>query len=138
MTITAVAGRRRTRRVEDVMTRDVVTVRSDSTIGAAVDAAFRGCHDHVVVLDETGRFLDVVPTLVLTIALLTRLVARQEEIGHLVNPDPLSVEPRTPVGVAVALMREVTADALAVVDPEHHVLGVLTWSDIGHHVASVR
>lgn len=135
MTLRATRWHRTIDRAEHAMSRDIVTVRGDTSIGAAVDAAFRRGRGHVVVVDEGERFVDMVPAQLLTMALLTKLATRDESVARVIDPDPLAVGPRTPLLEAVSLMVERGADAAAVVDVERRVLGLLTWADIGQRIA---
>lgn len=131
MITVSTAGPLHAPRVEEMMTREVIVVRHHSQIGAAVDAAFRGGKAQVVVVDEDDRLLDVVPTQLLTMALLGQLVARQDLIDRVLDADPPSVGPQTDVRDAVTLMRERSAEVVAVIDDGGYVQGLLSWSDIG-------
>ncbi|HTT42056.1 MAG TPA: CBS domain-containing protein [Steroidobacteraceae bacterium] len=51
------------------------------------------------------------------------------------RPDVVSVAPSESVGTAVALMQREHVGAVLVLDPEQHVLGVLSERDVVHHLA---
>lgn len=120
--------------VRDVMTRDVVTVSPDTTIGAAVDRVLRSGHTHLVVVDGAGGLLDIVSAQLLTAALMTRLVERQQPLAD-VLAEPATIRADAGLAEAAGLMLELSADALGVVDRPGRLVGVLTWTDIGRSVA---
>jgi CBS domain-containing protein len=51
------------------------------------------------------------------------------------RPDVVSVPPSESVGTAVALMQREHVGAVLVLDPEQHVLGVLSERDVVHYLA---
>lgn len=121
-------------KVRDVMTRDVVTVAPEATIGAAVDQVLRRGHTHLVVVDETGGLRDIISAHLLTAALMTRLVDRQQPLAD-VLAEPIAIRAGTGLAEAAGLMLELSVDALGVVDRNGRLVGVLTWTDIGRTVA---
>ena len=122
--------------VRDAMTTDVVTVPGTATIGSAVDRVLRRGHTHVVVVDEAGALLDIVSAHLLTTALMTRLVERDQPIAE-VLAEPATVGAGADLGDAAALMMSRAVDALGVVAPGGRLIGVLTWTDIGRSVVPV-
>ena len=121
-------------RVRDLMTRDVVTVSPDATIGAAVDRVLRSGHTHLVVVDGAGGLLDLVSVHLLTAALMTRLVDRQQPLAD-VLAEPVAIRAGAGLAEAAGLMLELSVDALGVIDRSGRLVGVLTWADIGRSVA---
>lgn len=121
-------------RVRDVMSREVVTVRPDATIGAAIDRVLRRGHTHLVVVDDDGALVDIVSAHLLTTALMTRLIERQQPLSD-VLADPAAIRAGARLHEAAGLMMELSVDALGVVDRQGRLVGVLTWADIGRSVA---
>ena len=121
-------------RVRDVMTRDVVTVAPEATIGAAVDQVLRRGHTHLVVVDGDGGLRDIISAHLLTAALMTRLVDRQQPLAD-VLAEPTAIRAGAGLAEAAGLMLELSVDALGVVDRNGRLVGVLTWTDIGRTVA---
>ena len=120
--------------VASVMTRPVVTVERGTSIGSAIDVALTAGHTHLVVTDERRVLLDIVPVSSLSTALLTRLVTRFQPIGDALASAPVHVRPDDALADAVAAMLEHRTDAVGVVDDLGHLVGLLTWPDIGRHI----
>lgn len=120
--------------VDALMARDVVTIPDTVTVGDAIDTVLRRGHTHLVLVDASGKLLDIVSVHLLTTALMTRLVDRDQPLGD-VLAEAVSVSPETDVADAAALMLERSVDALGVVAPSGALVGVLTWTDIGRSVA---
>ncbi|HEU5036622.1 MAG TPA: CBS domain-containing protein [Nocardioides sp.] len=122
--------------VHDVMSRDVVTVRPEATIGAAIDRVMRRGHTHLVVVDGDGGLLDVISAHLLTTALMTRLIDRRQPLVE-VLAEPVVVRADAQLAEAAGLMMEMSVDALGVIDGAESLVGLLTWADIGRSVVAV-
>jgi CBS-domain-containing membrane protein len=122
-------------RVRDVMTRDVVTVPPEETIGAAVDRVLCRGHTHLVVVDGSGRLADIISAHLLTTALMTRLVARRQPLADVLT-DAATIRADADLADAASRMLDLSVDALGVVDRAGRLVGVLTWTDIGRSVAA--
>lgn len=123
-------------RVADLMTREVLAVRSDCTLTAAMNAVLGSRHRHVVVVDPNGVLVGILHTTVVATAMMTRLASPRATIGTLVaGGDPPTISPFATIHVAASVMLDLEIDALGVVDADGTLVGLLTWSDIGRMVA---
>ncbi|MBZ5741222.1 CBS domain-containing protein [Nocardioides mangrovi] len=128
---------RRVARVRDAMTSRVVAVDGETSIGSAIDGTLAVGHTHVVIVDGERRLLDVIPVQLLSTALLARLVTRSWPVGAVTVADPLRITADALLADAVAAMLDAATDAIGVVDEDGRLVGILTWPDVGRHVAGV-
>lgn len=121
--------------VSDLMTREVLAVRIDCSLTAAMNAVLGSGHSHVVVVDTSGTLRGVLRSDRVATAMMTRLAKPGEIIGALIAGDPPRIAPDAQIRVAAGAMLDLEIDALGVVDADGTLLGLLTWSDIGRMVA---
>src|SRR5690348_1525247 len=108
-------------RVQDAMSRNLVTVPSSASVGCACDIVLARAGSHVVVVEE-GEVLDIISAHLLTTALTTRLVARHQPLTD-VLVEPVLTHPDTDLADAAALMLAESVDALGVVDDSDTLVG---------------
>ena len=122
-------------RVADVMTRQVLAVRSDCSLATAMNAVLGSGHDHVVVVDEEGGFVAALRAPIVATALMTRLAVPRQTLAALVGAEGPRISPEATIHSAAALMLDHEVDALGVVNARGGLIGLVTWSDIGRTVA---
>lgn len=116
----------RSKRVRDVMSRDVETLRSDATLREADELFARRTHTAFPLVDETGRCVGIV-----TQQDLVNDVASEDTpvtdvagaVAPTVGPDELLV-------AAVEKLVEEEADHLPVVDGTGRLVGIVTQTDV--------
>jgi chloride channel protein, CIC family len=113
------------RRVEQVMTRDVQTLPTAATVGDAVAGFAAGGHSAYPVVDGDGRVVGVVSR--------GDLVGGEEPeestLGELLSGPVAHVGPADTVLAALEQMLEAEVDHLPVVD-RHRLVGVCTRTDV--------
>jgi CIC family chloride channel protein len=113
------------RRVEQVMTRDVQTLPTTATVGDAVAGFAAGGHSAYPVVDGDGRVVGVVSR--------GDLVGGEEPeestLGELLSGPVAHVGPADTVLAALEQMLEAEVDHLPVVD-RHRLVGVCTRTDV--------
>jgi CBS domain-containing protein len=113
------------RRVEQVMTRDVQTLPTTATVGDAVAGFAAGGHRAYPVVDGDGRVVGVVSR--------GDLVGGEEPeestLGELLSGPVAHVGPADTVLAALEQMLEAEVDHLPVVD-RHRLVGVCTRTDV--------
>ena len=113
------------RRVEQVMTRDVQTLPTTATVGDAVARFAAGGHSAYPVVDGDGRVVGVVSR--------GDLVGGEEPeestLGELLSGPVAHVGPADTVLAALEQMLEAEVDHLPVVD-RHRLVGVCTRTDV--------
>jgi acetoin utilization protein AcuB len=137
MTNEAVAPRRTTDRVRDVMSAPVSTLRDQDPAWQALVRFAETGFRHLVVLDDDGRLVGVLDDRrVLSQWPLDAMSMHRQMVGQLVwplhgGPDrPPRLHPDQPVAAAAALMLRFAIDALPVVDDDGAVVGIVTGSDL--------
>ncbi|GAA4381824.1 CBS domain-containing protein [Nocardioides caricicola] len=117
--------------VADAADLGVATLGAETSIGTAMDLTLASGRGHVVVVDERGALLDVVPLVVLSTALLAGLLTRFQPLAAAVVPDAPGVAADAELAEAVEVMLAADLDAVGVVDPRGRAVGLLTWADVG-------
>ena len=117
--------------VEDAMTTDLITTVPDESIDLVANLMDWKRVRHIPVEDNQGRLLGLVSY----VEVLRHLNRRYEEdsgslpVQSIMNPDPPTVAPETPIRKAVAFMMEKKADCLLVVKDER-LVGLVTERDV--------
>lgn len=125
----------RPHRVADVMSRRVLAVRSDCSIVTAMRSALGAGHQHVVVVDATGRYVGVVSVHSVAQVMFTPTTVRRVAVSAIVERDGPRTRPDQPLADAASEMLDAGVDAIGVVDVEGLLVGLLTWADIVRSVA---
>src|SRR5947209_15313029 len=90
--------------VADLMVRDVLTVEPSDTIGEAaekMDAANVGA---VVVVEDMVRIVGIVTERDLLRAVAARARAAEARVRQWMTPNPVTIEPETPIEDAAEIM----------------------------------
>jgi acetoin utilization protein AcuB len=117
------------------MSRRVLAVRSDCSLGTVMDTVLASGHRHVVVVDPRGCFEGVLPADAITTAWMTRMGRRRQLVGDLITVAPVHLSPAASMHAAASVMLSYSVDALGVLEPDGRLVGILTWSDIVAMVA---
>jgi CBS domain-containing protein len=113
--------------VEDVMCKDVVTVRQDIGIEEAARFITKGKADHLPVVSETGRLMGIVTSWDITKAVADGRVSRVSEI---MTKKVYSATPDQPIELVSGLLDRHSISALPVVDKDGHVIGMISSDDL--------
>lgn len=123
-------------RVSDLMTPRAVTVPKSEMVSHAEQTMRDLDIRHLPVVDGDGHLIGL-----LTDRDVLRAVGKNRDkaiaVSEVMTEDVLSVRPETRACEATALMLDQRVDALPVVDPEMHVVGVVTETDflrLAHNV----
>jgi CBS domain-containing protein/gamma-glutamyl:cysteine ligase YbdK (ATP-grasp superfamily) len=117
--------------VGHLMSTDLFTVRPDDLVEMVARVMEWRDVRHVPVEDEEGRLVGIVSHRRLLRMLTDRLPGGTEElvaVRQIMNPDPVSVAPTTPVSEAVELMRSRRIGSLPVVE-DGRLVGIVTVYD---------
>jgi acetoin utilization protein AcuB len=124
-------------RASDVMTCDVATVVTTTTVGEAMTLMRTLGIRHLPVLGD-GRFVGIVDDRLVTFALLTSDgfggVLEQPVSTAMTHYVP-QVAPGEPLQRVAHLLRTSRCDALVVIDAQDHLLGIITMVDVVTAVA---
>jgi uncharacterized protein (DUF39 family)/CBS domain-containing protein len=121
--------------VEDVMSREIVTVREDISIDEAAKAIVCGSFDHLPVISSDGRLKGIVTTWDISKAVASGKISRVSEI---MTRRVHSAQPDEPIELAARKMDTYSISALPVVDKERHVIGMITSNDLSRLFARRR
>lgn len=114
--------------VDALMTRHVITVASDDTVGAARESLDVAFVRHLPVVDD-GHIVGIVSD-----RDLLRAASREQRIADVMTRDPQVVFADTPARDAVALMLQYRIHALPVVSGAGAVVGMITETDLLFHM----
>jgi len=113
--------------VEDVMSRDVVSIREDIFIDEAAKAIVGGSFDHLPVISGDGRLMGIVTTWDISKAVANGKISRVSEIMTRKVHSALLDEP---IELAARKLDTYSISALPVVDKENRVIGMITSNDL--------
>jgi len=128
--------------VREVMSRQTVTVTRDTSVKSALAMLEQHHITAVPVVDDTGKIKGVVSEADLIRDLvqpdqraherpLPRPVYdRPQAVCDVMSMHPVTVGPNTDLAAAVELITTMNIKSVPVVDHEHHVVGMLSRSDI--------
>jgi len=123
-------GRSNTTRVEDVMTRRVITIRPEQTFADVVNLMTQHSFRHFPVVESPGRLVGVISD-----RDILRGVARikdwnQTYVHQFMSRDVVAVKPDTKLSHATGTMLSKRINCLPVVDDNETVCGILTTTDL--------
>jgi CBS domain-containing protein len=128
--------------VREVMTRQAVTVTRHTSVKEALALLERHRITAAPVLDRAGRIEGVVSEADLIRDLLEpdprtherpsvdEWHARPQAVGDVMTTHPVTVSPNNDMAAAVDLMTTLGIKSVPVVDHDHHVVGMLSRSDV--------
>ena len=111
-------------RVADIMTTEAITVEETTTMHQAEQTMREADIRHLPVVDREGHLIGI-----LSDRDVLRATEKSHEVSEFMTEDVLTVRPETRACEATAVMLDRKIGALPVVDPEMHVLGVVTETD---------
>ena len=126
------------RLVADIMTRNPVTVTPRNAIRTAINLMREGGYRRLPVVDR-GRLVGIITDRDLRRAANSPFVVREQwydnfildhiEVGSCMTPNPLTVEPSTPIAEATRVMRNHKIGGLPVV-ADGELVGIVTETDL--------
>ncbi len=119
--------------VSHFMSRQVLAIREDCSLGTTLMTVMASGHRHVVVVDRAGSLLAVLPAD--AVADAARSTSPGCPVGDLVPVPQARLSPDDSMRHAAATMLALSVDALGVVTAGGQLLGILCWSDIVGMVA---
>ena len=122
---------RQARTVDDVMTAPVATVRASDGLRAAINRFYVCALRHLIVVDDSGRFVGVINDRVATIAVeQDQHELDRTSVRDLALDRDTVVRTGTSVLEAAEEMLRHSAGALAVTDDRGRVIGIVTGADL--------
>ena len=117
-------------RVDQVMTRSVMTLRRNDSFGAAVNLMATQHVRHSVVIDDDGRILGVISDRDVLRALARTPDWQSKSVDEIMTPHPVVVRRDTPLTEAVGELILKRINCLPVVVEDDVVCGILTTTDL--------
>lgn len=131
--------------IRDIMTRDVVCIDMDYTLGKAIEMCSQKRIRHVPVLDEEGRLAGIVTDRDLRLFLSPRIGTISENnadreslmrrVHQMMIRQVICVKESASLAEAAELMLAHRVGCLPVVDDERHVVGLVTTTDMIRYIA---
>jgi CBS domain-containing protein len=118
-------------KVNDIMTRDVVSCRSDADLGTAAQLMLHGGFGSLPVVDRHGQIAGIVTDRDIALTMATR----QRNASHIAVHEAMSphvrvCSPQDEVAVALKQMKEARVRRLPVMDASGHLAGILSIDDV--------
>ena len=149
--------------VGDVMTRNPITIRPETLLQEVIKTLAERRISGLPVVDESGKLVGVVSEtdlmwretgvtppayiMILDSVIYLENPARYDRdlhkalgqtAGEVMTRDPVTIAPDKPLQDAARLMHERSIHRLPVLDPEGHVVGILTRGDIVRAMAGAQ
>lgn len=121
--------------VEDVMSRDIVTVREDIQLNEAAKLIVGGSFDHLPVISERGALTGIITAWDISKAVAN---GRVSQISEIMTRRVYSARPDEPIELAARTLDTHRISALPVVDRENRVIGMITSDHISRLLARRR
>jgi L-aspartate semialdehyde sulfurtransferase len=121
--------------VDDVMSRDVVTVREDIGIDEAARIIVGGSFDHLPVVSAEGKLTGIVTAWDISKAVANGKIAK---ISEIMTKKVYSATSDEPIELAARKLDQHSISALPVVDREGRVTGMITSNDLSRLFARRR
>jgi uncharacterized protein (DUF39 family)/CBS domain-containing protein len=121
--------------VEDVMSRDIVTVREDILVNEAAKLIVGGSFDHLPVVSEKGALAGIITAWDISKAVANGKVS---QISEIMTRRVYSARPDEPIELAARTLDTHSISALPVVDRENRVIGMITSNHISRLLARRR
>jgi len=119
----------RTRRVDDVMTREVVSLSSRHNFEDAVNLISNRNFHHFLVVDD-GRIVGIVSDRDVLRGLARTRDWQKKQVNEFMTVDPMTVRPDTTLAEAIGKMLDKKINCLPVVADDGSVCGILTSTDL--------
>jgi CBS domain-containing protein len=117
--------------IAELMTRDVVTVAPEDTLGeAAAKMTEKGIG--AVVVSDFGRMIGILSERDIMRAVADRIHSSEARVREWMTPDPITVTTETSIGEAGRTMLENGFRHLPVVEGER-AIGILSIRDVAQH-----
>jgi CBS domain-containing protein len=116
--------------VDHVMSTSVVAIRADDDVANALAVLRLGALRHLVVVDDDGRFVGIVGDRLLVDHCGPLDAPTLVRVKDVLFDTTACVAPGTTIAAAARRMLRHSAGALAVVDTQSRVLGVVTGADL--------
>jgi CBS domain-containing protein len=117
-------------RVDEVMTREVVTLAPDQSFQEAIALVARYRFRHLLVVSADQRLAGVISDRDLLRFMIRNPHRDSSVVADVMKSDPITVRPETSLSVAIAEMLTRRINCLPVVDTEKRLVGVLTSTDL--------
>jgi CBS domain-containing protein len=116
--------------VEEVMTREVVTLSPNHSFQEAITLVARHRFRHLLVVDTAGRLAGVLSDRDLLRFMIREPHWDEATVAEVMKTDPVTVQCDTRLSTATTEMLSRRINCLPVVDEEGRVRGILTSTDL--------
>jgi acetoin utilization protein AcuB len=117
-------------RVEDVMTRKVITLRPDQTFADVVNLMAKHSFRHFPVVESPARLVGVISDRDILRALARTGDWNASHVRQFMSRDVVAVKPDTKLSLATGMMLSKRINCLPVVDDNSVICGIITSTDL--------
>jgi CBS domain-containing protein len=132
--------------IESIMTREVICINMDITLGDAIELCSQNRIRHLPVLDEDKRLVGLVTDRDLRYSISPRIGTILENnsdrgtlslhVHRMMKREVITASASAPLAEAAQLMLTHRIGCLPVLDSERQVIGILTTADLLRHLAN--
>ncbi|GAB4571152.1 MAG: hypothetical protein Kow0077_07100 [Anaerolineae bacterium] len=126
--------------VQDWMTKQVITITADTKVPDAANLMREKKIRRLPVVDDEGKLIGIISytdilqaepsdATSLSVWEINYLLSKLP-VSKVMTPDPISIRPEATIKDAAQIMHDHKIGGLPVVDADHHVVGIITESDI--------
>ncbi len=116
-------------RVMDIMDRQIVSVGENEEIRTAAQKLLKGETNHLPVIGGDGRLVGIVTTFDISKAVANP--GKASTVGDIMKKKVVTTTTDEAVDIAVRKLEQNNISALPVLDPDRHVIGMLTAINLG-------
>ena len=126
--------------VKKWMSQNVITIEQDAPVSLAFELLLTNNIRHLPVVSKGGALVGIITDRDLSEALTPPTASHEKKANYLtvknisakkiMTPNPVTIEPATPVTEAAKILLDRKIDCLPVKDAEGHPIGILTSTDI--------
>jgi CBS domain-containing protein len=116
-------------RVADIMDKNIVSIGEQEEIRTAAQKLLKGETNHLPVINVTGELVGIVTTFDVSKAVANP--GKAQLVRDIMKKRVITTTPEEPVDVAIHKLEQNNISALPVVDPNRHVVAMLTAINLG-------
>jgi uncharacterized protein (DUF39 family)/CBS domain-containing protein len=125
---------RKTPKVKEIMTRDVVTVRESDAVEKVASIMINREINHLPVIDEEGRLIGIVTSWDISKAVSQGL----KTLGKIMTRKVITTTEEELLEEAARKMAEHNISGLPVIDEERRVRGIITTEDVSKYLGGIK
>jgi len=133
--------------IQDIMTRQVVTVEMDDKLSTVKDIFDNSRFHHLLVIDD-GKLFGVVsdrdllksisPNIGTMVVTYKDMATLNKRVHQIMTRKPVTLTPDASIDDAIGVFNKHRISCIPIVDDEFRPVGIVSWRDIMRHLAEKK